>query len=622
MSDITRRRAPTRGAFTLFEIAIALLVMAIAVISIAGLFSAGLRSQQQARFRLLASAKAIDLVEAFNACTPINPTADIEGLDTWDSSTHYRAYAPDLECRLASHRFGVNPLPLEIARRLDSDDDEIARLIADGAYIYYSQPLATTSWEEGVVPQSPPSELRRLVFAFVGEAQANAIPSLAQKAWPYYVPYPSPPSHVHHAQPFMPSEPWPNAWFTTLGLPRCLLWERTCDPDVQTVFASVGGDGLEYGYLPYAAIPPATMTAANGLPAVRRYLQAALWYAQRIGLPATAVVGLTAPLDDFVPAVEPWRQTLAYRYLAHAATCLTRWRDLGQLQTGEVVPAAALGGQTMPAVTITHDLITRWHETCLALGARFAATYPYDWSVPRAAERPMMMDWPLIESDLFSPPHSAAIGGLSPTTTATMWKPVAAQDVERAGASMSYPGAPLTPALWGDTRHFTLAAPFTAAERCRELVFWSVDWQAYEDYETAPSAPVDASKWPRMAPSSAVPQFTDRLKPDRGGAEPSGLPWLDMHVYSYRNPEKVILFTRSMAGIATGANVTADLVLNQTDHNNAPDRDPTVFRGRYGADRDFDRRLGRGPLPATTRLRAVSVARFQVYDPRLPFTIR
>src|SRR5260221_2019677 len=49
--------------------------------------------------------------------------------------------------------------------------------------------------------------------------------------------------------------------------------------------------------------------------------------------------------------------------------------------------------------------------------------------------------------------------------------------------------------VWGDPAHATLTAPFAPAERCRQIVFWAVDWQSYEDFETAPSAPVDASKY-------------------------------------------------------------------------------------------------------------------------------
>ena len=48
--------------------------------------------------------------------------------------------------------------------------------------------------------------------------------------------------------------------------------------------------------------------------------------------------------------------------------------------------------------------------------------------------------------------------------------------------------------------NFNLAMRFEPYERCRQIVVWSVDWQSYEDFETAPSAPVDASRYPVAAP--------------------------------------------------------------------------------------------------------------------------
>jgi hypothetical protein len=40
------------------------------------------------------------------------------------------------------------PLPLALAQRLDSDNDEIQQVLSQGGYIYYSQPMATTETEE------------------------------------------------------------------------------------------------------------------------------------------------------------------------------------------------------------------------------------------------------------------------------------------------------------------------------------------------------------------------------------------------------------------------------------------------------------------------------------------
>jgi hypothetical protein len=47
-----------------------------------------------------------------------------------------------------------------------------------------------------------------------------------------------------------------------------------------------------------------------------------------------------------------------------------------------------------------------------------------------------------------------------------------------------------------------------------------------------------------------------------------------------------------------------------------------VFAGRYGADRNFNRVLDRGPLTPSVRIRAIQVARFNYYDPRVPAVVR
>lgn len=44
--------------------------------------------------------------------------------------------------------------------------------------------------------------------------------------------------------------------------------------------------------------------------------------------------------------------------------------------------------------------------------------------------------------------------------------------------------------------HFTADRPFEAHHRTRQLVYWLVDWNQYEDVETAPAAPTDLSRLP------------------------------------------------------------------------------------------------------------------------------
>src|SRR4051812_43752487 len=146
----TMRRAPAAG-FTLFEVAVSLAILAVGVLSVIALFPAGIRAQRLARFQLYAAAKAIELIEENAGATNTLLCDDVEAPDPWDTAVDRRTTTPDLECRLVSRRFGVAPLPTALARRLDSDDGEIARLLDQGADLYYPLPQAPTSWDESAL---------------------------------------------------------------------------------------------------------------------------------------------------------------------------------------------------------------------------------------------------------------------------------------------------------------------------------------------------------------------------------------------------------------------------------------------------------------------------------------
>jgi hypothetical protein len=202
--------------------------------------------------------------------------------------------------------------------------------------------------------------------------------------------------------------------------------------------------------------------------------------------------------------------------------------------------------------------------------------------------------------------------------------------------------------LFGDQDHFNLTAPFTASERCREIVMWSVDWQSYEDFELAPSAPVDASRYPiagplgkpGSVPTSQTCTFDERM---------SVLRFRDDRLYTFRNPEKSLLFYPQMknGGLfdiksqPTGTDMTTHMIQNNEmfDGTSAgygvsqdlgglyPDQGPVkvnreVFSGLYGGDRNFNKKLDRGPVPKSVRLRALPVARFNFYDPRVQAVLR
>jgi hypothetical protein len=632
---------------TLFEVALSLGLVTFGIVSVAMLFPMGIKAEQLARFQIYASAKALEMVDAYNAFPTAEPSLESEAPDPWDVSTGRSNTAFDLERRLASYRFGIMPLPLDIARRLDSDGGEIQRVLDEGGYIYYSQPQATTGFMESGMPDTPPTEAQKLVFTVEGYAQSNAIAVLPWKAWPYYIPFPSPPCHGTHGREPGFSEPV-NA-IETIGGKRGILWEDTFDPDMRQVFYAEC-NGLKYGYRDHQQYHDAE--------SAKRYCQAALWYCAKKQLQPLSY-DLTMPLTGFdrsIPEADRWKLVQALRFLSHATTCLTTYFSKEALDVGvPIAPVDLKADGTLPADFLaTSAKITALHDSAKTLAMLFASSYPYDWAVPRPLERTIMMDHPLIEYDLFSPPLAGTIWRSSPAQPAQQWRPVPAQPIRHIGTSLQFSnqsipssdpawawwgdGAPPSPrsaaagqpvepyapgepaSFWGDPRHFTLANPFTPDERCRQLVFWAVDWMAYEDAETAPSAPVDAARYPRGAPRSP------------GGTSPatfsqlmSNPPFFDWQQYAHRNPEKVLAFKQSMLDKPTGFDVRALVIGSEggasgsgkEDQNNA-----ALFTGAYGGDRNFNHLLDRGPLPKAVRLRATVVARFNFYDLRVPAAIR
>ncbi len=179
----------------------------------------------------------------------------------------------------------------------------------------------------------------------------------------------------------------------------------------------------------------------------------------------------------------------------------------------------------------------------------------------------------------------------------------------------------------GTDSHYTLLRRFSASERCRELVFWVVDWQQYEDFETAPSATLDASRYPKAAPGGirTTRSFDELMQGFWNDNKPA---IRDAHMPTYRNPEKNLVFLVPTAGLQTGSDMTEHLFKPGTMYH-PPDYGPPgkqrfveVFNGRYGADRNGNRRLDRGPVLRSVRMRAQQVARIMYYDARVPVKIR
>jgi hypothetical protein len=716
--------ATARSGFTLFEVSISLVILTFGVLTLMMLFPSGLKAQQLSRFQIYASAKAVEMIDAFSSVQTNNPMMDSEGPNPWDASGSYRAMAPDLETRIATYRFGLFPLPVDIARRLDSDGDEIQQILGEGGYVYYSQPLATTGFNEAGGASVYPNEAQKVICTVTGYAQQNAIPMFSYKDWPYITPYPSPPMFGNHSDNNQKTQ---TTWAFKSG--DQMLWEDTTDKYMAIVYkAIVKGDSLpiitkwasdpgvqlagfrrHVGYWSYAEpggptdanggwifnggnqggidaektgvidkdLPP-TPTSPVALPnpiyngilasglttreacaqeSALAYFALTKWYAKAHELGDELINGSALPEDGtlFSKATKNNLAKLhhavnAARFLAHAALCVSRQvpmatgvpRTVGELEIIREAPDSPLDiDNKTPPFTLTNALVRTYYENCMKLVMRYAASYPYDWGAPRPTNRTIMMDFPLIQYDPF--------GGHIPSSTffsaynygsklydgtaqaPRQWKIISAQPITNIGRSFSYPNQnlpALLPAISTTTttpNHFTLARPFKPTERCRQIVFWAVDWQSYEDFETAPSAPVDASRYPKRAPVG------NRSNP----LNLMDMPFLDWQQFGFRNPEKVLAFCEPTATRQTGDAIPIAGVDNVGVYDRGSGvTQRAIFSGQYGADRNANGtmvengvnvwrgRLDRGPVPKSTRLRAITVARFNYYDPRLTLVIR
>ncbi|MBA3848175.1 MAG: hypothetical protein H0X45_16210, partial [Planctomycetes bacterium] len=138
-------------------------------------------------------------------------------------------------------------------------------------------------------------------------------------------------------------------------------------------------------------------------------------------------------------------------------------------------------------------------------------------------------------------------------------------------------------------------------------------------FETAPSAPVDASKYPIAGPMLEFNTTTPATFERR-------MEWFnftDALLYAFRNPEKAMAFTQRVDALPTGANVAA--LVGSSGYEDNKDRGVAgapFMSGVYGADRNWTKTLDRGPIPASVRLRAQLVARFDFYDPRLALVVK
>ncbi len=217
---------------------------------------------------------------------------------------------------------------------------------------------------------------------------------------------------------------------------------------------------------------------------------------------------------------------------------------------------------------------------------------------------------------------------------------------------LHYPlGSPATSAPIGvGESHAWQYQPFEVADRCRQLVFWVVDWKSYEDSETTPSDPVDLSLAPmRLVGDNGKMSARPTANPLRGQFNPErNLCWLsqarDRTVARPMADRATQVVTDSngfwwqfdarqgeglqcmpVSGFSANTRGSALAGLSPTSNDDSGDCGGAWFyanMGRFGADRDGSGGLTRNTFPASQRMRAREVARFVYYDPVMPLSTR
>lgn len=688
MADRARRG---HAGFTLFEVAISMLLVSLSVISVLMIFPVGLRQQQTVRYQILAATRALQLIDSFAGRSSVERVADFELPRPWEGSGFcYSNTRWDLETHMTRWDAGIIPLPVEIARRLDVDGDEIQRILDAGGAIYYADPGSIPSIDYKYHNPAPPNEAQKLVFAVTGLAQHNAITVFPYKAAPYRAAYPSPPGYMSmNGNQFLPKERhtakgiftsdvdliegWSNgdpgdgrlpprdpamaelfkAFETYYGNPNGIGKPNGDEASIKLVKAALAfcKDKFELGqitgavrlgglapadeYATYITVQQSAAKGPENYEALGQAYDDAFAALCRQAESSPIVRGDEGDLKRLAARKARMRAEIAlrvqcFRFLAQAMATFNQVSSKSGNNSAIGIRNTLAQIPPIDGLQISDKLLRYYHDRSLATAMRYAASFPYDWGAPRPLNRAIMMDQPLMEWDLFSPPHAGLINGT--TINAAMWRPLSAQAVTSPGLPAMYPGAMVGNAfqngespfpawhdrgpnrLWGDARHFTLTRAFAPHERCRQIVFWSVDWHAYEDAETAPSAPVDASRAPIrcLNRNDAPGRYRSRCFTGRNAGR-------DEDALYIGNPERPLAFIQEVRQLDTGSSVSEFLMRNKAA---GKDVKPEVFTGAYGADRNHNYTLDRGPIGPTQRLRALPVARFNYYDPRIPIVTR
>jgi hypothetical protein len=544
-------------AFTLFEIAISLVILTVAVVSTALVFPVGIKAQQLARQRIYATNLALGLMDAWTQQAQTNHNRQVEA-QYLSGNTFVHRSREDIERTLME--FNLRPLPPTIAARLDSDNDEIQTLLNQGSRIYY--PSSSLS-----MPQS-------ILIAVSGYAQNNALPHHPCISWPYMDHVPGPPHHWEA-----------DSWHLNAG-----SWPSVTEFDA--LYAAFNSDD-------FPSSPPDAAAYMVKAQALVTSVAAAL------SMPTVMTAGGIAPkMPDPLPATWADGDKMAFphpawvwavSHLAHAAAS----------KTAPGVPNAAL--------TTTTDYAKQTFDAAVAWAMRYVSTDPYDWGMARDAGHQSGWDYPLTQFDIVESSGypkflaSTVAGGDARWSEDVSWRVVSRSPVKNNGQARGFqgwhiqipPNKAQIDTSWGNPDHFTLTRAFQPCERARQLVFFSVDWQAYDDFEEASPGLQD----------SAFGIF------DSQGV------MIGSEAYGLFYAERFASFAD--ADHSRVANGRIDCHIEYFDEPAANQTDRKAFMlGIHGADRNGSGAFERGPVPKSVRMKAIVISRFNFYDRILPFSSR
>lgn len=652
----------TRSALTLFEVALSLLIMATVVTTAMAVFPTGLRVQSQVRARIFAVAAFQDMLKITSS--PKIWRWGSEGRTAADRPwMNARCWAADADSvDLSKDTTGFKPLPDAIAWRLESDDDDIARHLAEGGRLYY---------------RNDNEHISGLVFAIIGAPQQDVMRTLPQMRWPYYdyliMPYLLGPMDAN--RPF--EEPYTyngnanqgdfNGDFADkikrgIGFDGALV-RRFADADAtaygdafyddatmetpeiaafgdathhhisKTIWTSNGGDGVEWDE---------ANVDGNGL-LTEPELEAFRTQRAIIALREPTLGSRNQSVYDTFMAALPDMNAIDGEYrldpdrVAVLASVL-RWHAFACGQISYFASEnTGMAGRAIPDPDARVARFQRAHEAALRYNRYLQLHRPYDFVTVRDITHPLMSDYPLLQHDVFG--VALADPGRGDPVISHAWDYLTAQPI-RAYRGESHSRAKDAPEMWyrdsgnhltvetfswtpqpnidvhpgisadptavavsiasAGTLHqrWNLTNRFQASERCRQFVAWQVDWQSYQDFERLPGATVEAAQLGAQMHNNAGTFDHWNARRQSAGG------WTTEH------PDGAAHFE-----------VMYWLADRPPRNRNRYAWDPyRIDIGRYfaifGADRNMNYRFDEGPIPKSQRLRAKEVARFDFYDPR------